>query len=131
MDMIPQFQTLPIDIVDNILMMVPWEGQREKRQNCMDQLINMRECLQDYRAGRRAYTDYTYEDGCVDWNDTRITYVMFALHKIEMKKKWSPSRHSDPENAERCTDEMCIQSLIMGKDEEFMSWLDETSLFGA
>lgn len=128
--MILAFQSLPEDLVDNILMMTPWEGQRKNHKNCMEQLINIRECLDDYRAGRRAYTDYRYEDGCVDWNDTRITYVMFALHKIKQKKTWSISRHSDQENAERCCDEMCIQMAIMGKDEEFMSWLDETSLFG-
>lgn len=76
MDMISQFQTLPMVLVENIIMMTPWEGQREKRQNCMDQLINMRECLEDYIA-----TD--------DWlrlrQWRRWSYKKFALHKIRQK----------------------------------------------
>ncbi len=83
MNMIPQFQTLPMELVDNILMMTPWEGQREKRQNCMDQLINMRECLEDYIA-----TD--------DWlrlrQWRRWSYKKFALHKIRQKRALNRER---------------------------------------
>jgi len=87
MDMIPQFQTLPIDIVDNILMMTPWEGQMEKRENCMDQLINMRECLQDYIAGG-IYMSYA-PDG-QRWR--RWSYKRFALHKIRQKIRLNKKR---------------------------------------
>ena len=31
--MIPQFQTLPINLVDHILMMTPWQGQPDYHQD--------------------------------------------------------------------------------------------------
>ncbi len=85
MDMIPQFQTLPEDIVDNILIMTPWEGQREYHQDCMDQLLNMRECLQDYQTGRCAVPLmrekwFTY------------SYKSFALFKIKQKRALNRER---------------------------------------
>ena len=83
MDMIPQFQTLPEHIVDHILMMTPWEGQREKHQNCMDQLINMRECLQDYQAGRCAYQNKIWKT---------YNYNRFALYKIRQKRELNRER---------------------------------------
>ena len=83
MDMIPQFQTLPLDIVHNILMMTPWEGQREKRQNCMDQLLNMREYLEDYQAGG-IWTNGTR------WR--RWSYMRFALYKIRQKRELNRER---------------------------------------
>lgn len=83
MNMIPQFQTLPEVLVDNILMMTPWEGQREKRQNCMDQLINMRECLQDYQAGG------IWTDGA-RWR--RWSYMRFALFKARQKRELNRER---------------------------------------
>lgn len=85
MDMIPQFQTLPMNIVEHILMMTPWEGQREKRQNCMDQLINMRECLEDYQAGLCA---------CPRSREKWLTYsyMRFALYKIRQKRELNRER---------------------------------------
>ena len=73
--MIPQFQTLPMNIVDQIIMMTPWEGQREYHQDCMDQLLNMRECLEDYQAGLCA---------CPLSREKWLTYsyMRFALFKV-------------------------------------------------
>jgi len=85
MNMIPQFQMLPEVLVDNILMMTPWEGQREKRQNCMDQLINMRECLQDYQAGRCAYPLSREK-----W--MTYSYKSFALFKARQKRELNRER---------------------------------------
>ena len=51
--MIPAFQSLPMDLVNEIISMVPWEGQRELHIKCMDQLKNMQKRLEDYQAGRR------------------------------------------------------------------------------
>ena len=59
MDMIPQFQTLPLH-----------------------QLINIRECLEDYKAGRCVSS--TNLEG-EKWRD--FTYKDFALHKIRQKKE--------------------------------------------
>ena len=85
MDMIPQFQTLPIDIVDNILMMTPWQGQPEYHQDCMDQLLNMRECLEDYQAGRCA---------CPLSREKWLTYSYksFALYKVRQKRELNRER---------------------------------------
>ena len=77
--MIPLFQTLPMDIVDNIIMITPWKGQTEYHQDCMDQLLNMRECLEDYQAGRSAFSRPLY------WR--RWRYNTFALFKIRQKRE--------------------------------------------
>ena len=83
MSMIPAFQSLPMHLVNEIISMVPWEGQREKRKNCMDQLINMRECLQDYQAGRCAYQDKIWKT---------YSYKRFALYKIRQKRELNRER---------------------------------------
>ena len=83
MDMIPQFQTLPMDIVDHIIMMTPWKGQTEYHQDCMDQLLNMRECLQDYQA------DGIWTDGA-KWR--RWSYKSFALLKARQKRELNRER---------------------------------------
>ena len=83
MDMIPQFQTLPEDLVDNILMMTPWEGQRENHQNCMAQLLNMRDCLQYYQAGG------IWTNGA-RWQ--RWSYMRFALFKARQKRELNRER---------------------------------------
>ena len=85
MDMIPQFQTLPMNIVDQIIMMTPWEGQREYHQDCMDQLLNMRECLEDYQAGLCA---------CPHSREKWMTYSYksFALLKARHKRELNRER---------------------------------------
>ena len=70
MSMIPEFQTLPLHICLKIFKMVP-------RPAYIDQLINMRECLEDYRKGRCAYTSLKWKN---------MTYMDFALHKIRQKR---------------------------------------------
>ncbi len=85
MDMISQFQTLPLHLVDHILMMTPWEGQREYHQDCMDQLLNMRECLEEYQAGLCA---------CPLSRDKWLTYsyMRFALFKVRQKRELNRER---------------------------------------
>ena len=85
MDMISAFQSLPMDLVDHILMMTPWEGQREKRQNCMDQLINMRECLHDYQMGHCAVPSMRKK-----W--LSFSYKSFALFKVRQKRELNRER---------------------------------------
>ncbi len=70
MSMIPEFQKLPLHICLKIFKMVP-------RPAYIYQLINMRECLEDYRKGRCAYTSLKWKN---------MTYVDFALHKIRQKR---------------------------------------------
>ncbi len=83
MDMIPQFQTLPEHLVNRIIMMTPWKGQTDYHQDCMDQLLNMRECLQDYQAGRCAYQSKIWET---------YSYKSFALYKIRQKRELNRER---------------------------------------
>ena len=79
MNLIPQFQTLPLHICHKIISMAPYPGILESHKNCMDQLINIRECLHDYKLGR-----------CADGNRYRqwdkFTYQRFALYKNRAKK---------------------------------------------
>jgi hypothetical protein len=75
--MIPEFQTLPLHVCYKIINMIPWIGILESHKNCIDQLINMRECLEDYRKGRCAFTSLKWKN---------MTYMDFALHKIRQKK---------------------------------------------
>ena len=70
MNMIPEFQTLPLHICLKIFKMVP-------RPAYVGQLINMRECLEDYRKGRCAYTSLKWKN---------MTYMDFALNKIRQKR---------------------------------------------
>ena len=85
MDMIPQFQTLPEDIVNRIIMMTPWKGQTEYHKDCMDQLLNMRECLEDYQAGLCA---------CPLSREKWLTYsyMRFALFKVRQKRELNRER---------------------------------------
>ena len=81
--MIPAFQSLPMHLVNEIISMVPWEGQRENHQDCMDQLLNMRECLEDYQAGG------IWTDGA-RWR--RWSYMRFALFKARQKRELNRER---------------------------------------
>ena len=75
MDMIPQFQTLPLHLCLKIFNMVP-------RPDYIYQLINIRECLEDYKAGRCVSS--TNLEG-EKWGN--FTYKDFALHKIRQKRE--------------------------------------------
>ena len=77
MNIIPEFRTLPLEIVSKIIIMTPYYGILESHKNCMDQLINMHECLDDYKK-----RDYGIPS---KW--TEFTYKDFALHKIRQKKE--------------------------------------------
>lgn len=76
MNIIPEFRTLPLEIASKIIMMTPYDGILESHKNCMDQLINMQECLDDYKSRDKGipskWTEFTYKD--------------FALHKTRQKK---------------------------------------------
>ena len=74
--MIPEFQTLPLHICYKIINMIPWTGILESHKNCMDQLINMRECLNIYKSDRLLRNN--------KWKT--VIYKDFALHKIKQKK---------------------------------------------
>ena len=49
MSMIPAFQSLPMDLVNEIISMVPWEGQRELHIKCMDDINKYRKRLNYYK----------------------------------------------------------------------------------
>ena len=70
MEMIPEFQKLPLHICLKIFKMVP-------RPAYIYQLINMRECLEDYKEGSRGIASLKWKN---------MAYMDFALHKIRQKK---------------------------------------------
>ena len=61
MSMIPAFQSLPMDLVNEIISMVPWEGQRELHIKCMHELKNKR-CMDDIKKYRNRMLWYKYKD---------------------------------------------------------------------
>ena len=76
MSMIPEFQTLPLHICLKIFKMVP-------RPAYVGQLINMRECLEDYQAGG------IWTNGA-RWQ--RWSYMRFALFKAGQKRELNRER---------------------------------------
>ena len=49
MDMIPQFQSLPMNLVNEIISMIPWEGQKELHIKCMEDINKYRKRLNYYK----------------------------------------------------------------------------------
>ena len=61
MSMIPAFQSLPMHLVNEIISMVPWEGQRELHIKCMHEVKNKR-CMDDINKYRKRMLYYKNKD---------------------------------------------------------------------
>ena len=89
MTMILAFQSLPMDLVNEIINMTPWEGQWELHKICMDQLKNMRKRLEDYQAGRR-YCQCgnllpPVRKRCVNYSYNRYVFSEIKRKKVYMR----------------------------------------------
>ena len=87
MSMILAFQSLPMDLVNEIINMTPWEGQWELHKICMDQLKNMRKRLEDYQAGRR-YCQCGNLLPPVRKRWVNHSYKRYVFSEIKMLKRW-------------------------------------------
>ena len=85
--MIPAFQSLPMDLVNEIINITPWEGQRENHEKCMDHLLNIRKRLEDYQAGRR-YCECGNLLPPVRKCMLNRSYKRFVFSEIKRLKRW-------------------------------------------
>ena len=87
MSMIPAFQSLPMDLVNEIISMVPWEGQRELHIKCMHELKNKR-CMDDINKYRKRLNYYKKKSIQVTRNQIRFnrTLRMFMISKNPWEK---------------------------------------------